>query len=181
MYSQPVSTTTTSSSTGFGLFGITIDLAIVALYVVSLWKIYGKAGKPGWAAIVPIYNVVVLLQIVERPVWWIILLLIPFVNIVISIILSIDLAKAFGKSGAWGFFMLALLGIIGYPMLAFGSSTFIGKGGSASAAGPAMAPPSQPTSQPPAPSASPIASSPIQPPAPSDSVTPPPVPPAPGA
>jgi len=60
-----------------------VYLAIVVLILISMWKIFTKAGKPGWAAIIPIYNIIVWLEIVNKPVWWIILLCIPFVNIVI--------------------------------------------------------------------------------------------------
>ncbi len=98
---------------------------ILVLMIASMWKIFSKAGKPGWAAIVPIYNIIVMLQIVGRPVWWIILLIIPIVSFVISIILCFDLAKAFGKGGGFGVGLL-LLGIIFMPILAFGSATYQG-------------------------------------------------------
>jgi len=108
----------------FGMFGL-ICLAFVVMMVAALWMIYAKAGKPGWAAIIPIYNIIVKLQIVGRPVWWILLLLIPLVNVVVWIILSIDLAKSFGKDLAYGI-GLALLPFIFHPMLAFGSATYVG-------------------------------------------------------
>lgn len=101
-----------------------IYLVIIVLFVVSGWKIYAKAGKPGWAAIIPIYNLYILLQIIGRPGWWLLLYLIPFVNIIISLITAIDLAKAFGKSTAFGVLGLWLFSIIGYPILAFGKSTY---------------------------------------------------------
>lgn len=103
-----------------------VQLVLMVLLVVSFWKIFTKAGKPGWAAIVPIYNLIVYLQIVNRPVWWIILLFIPIVNIVIAIILTNDLAKAFNKGIGWTIGML-LLGVVFYPMLAFGSDPFVGR------------------------------------------------------
>lgn len=101
-----------------------IYLAIIAIVIAGAWKMFVKAGQPGWAAIIPIYNVIVGLQIVRRPVWWIVLFFIPFVNIVMGIIIAIDLAKAFGRSPAFGVIMLWLLGIIGIPMLGFGSATY---------------------------------------------------------
>ena len=73
--------------------GLTITIALIA----GIWKTFEKAGKPGWAAIVPFYNLIVMLEIAGKPIWWIILFLIPFVNIIFSIILYIDLAKNFGK------------------------------------------------------------------------------------
>ena len=106
-------------------FGLIIDLAIIALYVASGWKIFEKAGKPGWAAIIPIYNVIVLLEIVGRPVWWVILMFIPLVNIVIFILVSIDLSKSFGHGTLYGL-GLFFLSFVFYPILAFGSDTYQG-------------------------------------------------------
>src|SRR3990172_3937961 len=80
-----------------GLFGL-IYLAIVVLMIASMWVVFTKAGQPGWAALIPIYNLIVLLQIVGRPIWWFLLMLIPFVGIIVGILVMIDLAKSFGKS-----------------------------------------------------------------------------------
>jgi hypothetical protein len=104
-------------------------LAIVLLFIVALWKVFTKAGQPGWAAIVPIYNAYILIKIAGRPGWWLLMLLIPFVNIVFSILLSIDIAKAFGQSAAWGVILLFLLCGIGYLILGFGSATYRGAPG----------------------------------------------------
>jgi Na+/glutamate symporter len=112
------------ASSGIGFLGVLIYIALVVFYIIAGWKIFVKAGKPGWACLIPIYNIIVMLDIVKRPIWWLILFFIPFVNIIITIILSIDMAKAFGKSAAFGFFMLFILGFIGSPMLAFGSATY---------------------------------------------------------
>src|SRR5258705_3521456 len=86
----------------FGGAFMLVTLAVVLLIFVSLWKIFEKAGKPGWAGIVPIYNIIVLLEIVGRPLWWIVLMFVPCVSIVVGIILCIDLAKSFGKDVAYG-------------------------------------------------------------------------------
>lgn len=102
---------------------IIIYLLIFAFIVAAWWKVFEKAGKPGWAAIVPIYNVVVLLEIAGRPVWWVILLFIPLVNLAVSVIIGIDVAKAFGKGTGFGV-GLALLGFIFYPILGFGDATY---------------------------------------------------------
>lgn len=107
-----------------GIIGV-IYLAIIVISVISLWKIFTKAGEPGWAAIVPIYNLVVLLKIVGKPIWWIVLLLIPCVNFIILILLCLELAKAFGKSGGFGV-GLALLSPIFMPILAFGDAKYVG-------------------------------------------------------
>ena len=113
------------AATGLGMGMIILYLAIIVFLVACFWKVFTKAGKPGWAAIVPIYNLIVLLEIVGKPAWWVILMLIPCVNIVIMFIVYIELAKAFGQSTGFGI-GLALLGIVFLPILAFGSSTYIG-------------------------------------------------------
>jgi hypothetical protein len=94
------------------------------LIIIAGWKVFVKAGKPGWAIIIPIYNVIVLCQVAGKPGWWVILYLIPIVNIVIAIIVAVNLAKAFGKSGAFGFFLLFLLNIIGLFVLGFGKAQY---------------------------------------------------------
>lgn len=104
-----------------------VYLAIILLIVISMWKIFTKAGKPGWAAIIPIYNLIVLLEIINKPVWWIILLLIPFVNIIFMIIVMHQLSLAFGQ-GIGMTLLLIFLPFIGYPMLAFGSAQYVGTG-----------------------------------------------------
>jgi hypothetical protein len=75
-------------------------LAIIGL--VGMWKVFTKAGKPGWGCIIPIYNVYLLLQIAGRPGWWLILFLIPVVNLIMAFIVSLDVARNFGKSGGFG-------------------------------------------------------------------------------
>lgn len=101
-----------------------VSIAIGILMIVSMWIIFKKAGKPGWAAIVPIYNTIIMLEIAKKPIWWIILYFIPFVNIVISIIVIYNLALTFGKSG--GFTLgLIFLPFIFYPILAFGKSAYM--------------------------------------------------------
>jgi hypothetical protein len=102
-----------------------IWLVFLLIVVVSLWKIFEKAGEPGWAALIPIYNVIIMLKIVGRPIWWIVLLLIPFVNIIFGIILYLDLAKAYNKSTGFAVGLI-LLGFIFLPILAFDSSEYVG-------------------------------------------------------
>lgn len=103
--------------------GIILYLAIVIFMIASLWKIFTKAGQPGWACIVPIYNLVVLLKIVNKPLWWIILMLIPIVNIVVLIIVINALSKSFGKGVGFTIGLL-FLGFIFYPILGFGDATY---------------------------------------------------------
>jgi len=94
--------------------------------LLSMWKIFTKAGQPGWAAIIPIYNIVVLLQVVKKPVWWILLMLIPLVNFIILILVFVELAKVFGKGAGFGVGLI-LLGFIFMPMLAFGDAQYQGE------------------------------------------------------
>src|SRR5881409_1974885 len=101
------------------IFGLLIAL----LLIVAMWKVFTKAGQPGWASIIPIYNLYIWCKIVGRPWWWILLMLIPLVNFVVAIILCIDLAKSFGKGAGFGI-GLALLGVIFLPILGFGSAQY---------------------------------------------------------
>ena len=98
-------------------------LALIIFVIAGLWKVFTKAGQPGWAAIIPIYNLFIMLKIAGRPAWWLLLFLIPLVNIVIAILVAIDVAKAFGKGAGFGL-GLVFLGFIFYPILGFGSATY---------------------------------------------------------
>ena len=93
---------------------------VIILLIAAMWKVFSKAGQPGWACIIPIYNLYVLCKIAGRPGWWVLLLLIPFVNFIILIILDIDIAKAFGKGAGFGIGLL-LLPFIFFPVLGFGN------------------------------------------------------------
>ena len=104
---------------------IIFGLLVALLLIVAMWKVFTKAGQPGWASIIPIYNLYIWCKIVGRPWWWILLMLVPFVNFIICIILCIDLAKSFGKGVGFGI-GLALLGIIFFPILGFGSAQYQG-------------------------------------------------------
>lgn len=126
-----VQTYSSSTTSGLGSLMFTgvfllVELVIILFSVICMWRIFTKAGRPGWASIIPIYNVIVELEIIGRPAWWIILLFIPIVNVVISIMMAIELGKCFSKSTLWGIFLLILLPFIGLPILAFDSSTYSG-------------------------------------------------------
>ena len=108
-----------------GAGGSLVGLVVGLLVIAGLWKIFAKAGKPGWAAIIPIYNLIVLLQIAGKPLWWIVLFLIPVVNIVAAVMVFVSVAKAFGKGTGFAIGML-LLGPIFIPILGFGSAKYIG-------------------------------------------------------
>lgn len=110
---------------GIGVIGLLIYLAIIVVVIAGIWKVFVKAGQPGWAAIIPIYNIFVLLKIVGRPAWWLLLFFVPLVNIVVAIMLAIDVAKAFGKGVGFGI-GLAFLAPIFYPILGFGGASYQG-------------------------------------------------------
>lgn len=118
-------------------------ILLVALFMlVCNWFIFKKAGRPGWAALIPYYNTYVLIQIVGRPMWffWAILVssvvvAIPVIGVflsflsiltlVLTIIITVDLAKVFGKTG-WFAVLMIFLPIVGYPILAFGPAKYLG-------------------------------------------------------
>ncbi len=103
---------------------IILYFAIIIALIASIWKVFVKAGKPGWAAIVPIYNIIVMLEIVGKPLWWIVLMFIPIANFVVAIIIAMEMAERFGKSKGWGVIFLVFLGFIGYPILGFGDAQY---------------------------------------------------------
>ena len=109
-----------------GCFSIMVILAVMAVVIIGMWKVFEKAGKPGWAAFVPIYNMIVLLEIVGKPLWWILLMFIPVVNLVIAIIVLLELAKAFGKGVEFAVGLL-LLPFVFYPILGFGDAKYLGR------------------------------------------------------
>jgi hypothetical protein len=110
---------------GMSAVGIIIMLAIMVFFIATMWKLFTKAGKPGWASLVPIYNLVVYLEIVGRPVWWIVLMILPIVSFIVLIVMTVDLAKSFGKGGGFAVGLI-FLGFIFYPILAFGSAQYVG-------------------------------------------------------
>ncbi len=102
-----------------------IWLAIAVLIIVAFWKVFTKAGEPGWAAIVPIYNLIVLLKIAGKPLWWIVLCIIPLVNLIPGIMVPIAIAEKFGKGIGFAIGLI-LLPFIFYPILGFGDARYRG-------------------------------------------------------
>jgi uncharacterized membrane protein len=98
------------------------------IMIIATWKLFTKAGKPGWASLIPIYRGIIFLEIIGKPIWWIFLFLIPLVNIVFLIIAVNDLSKSFGKDIVMTL-LLILLPFIGFPMLAFGDARYLGPAG----------------------------------------------------
>lgn len=137
MYSTMYADSLAETSMIAGILGfisayMVVIIALVVLSIVATWKIYSKAGKPGWASLVPIYNLVVKFQIVGLNPWLLCIMLIPFVGgiagIVFGIMVPFRLAKSYGKDIGWGF-GLWLLPSIFQLILAFGKSEYVGPNG----------------------------------------------------
>jgi hypothetical protein len=111
------------ASDGLGPTFWIIWCVVVIIQIAAMWKVFEKAGKPGWAAIIPIYNVIVILDIAGKPWWWILLCLIPLVNIVVLIIVYISLARNFGKGVGFALGLM-FLSFIFFPILAWGDAQY---------------------------------------------------------
>jgi hypothetical protein len=104
---------------------IVFGIVVTVIEIVALWFIFEKAKEPGWAAIIPIYNYLIFIKVAGKPWWYILLLLIPIVNLVIYIIILNGLSKSFGKSEGFtvGLFFLRFIFL---PILGFGKAQFVG-------------------------------------------------------
>jgi hypothetical protein len=100
-----------------------IYLGVIVLSIAGMWKVFTKAGQPGWAVLIPFYNMYVLLKIVGRPGWWLILFFIPIVGLIVAVIVYYELSKSFGK-GAGFFLGMFFLPFIFIPILGFGDSRY---------------------------------------------------------
>jgi hypothetical protein len=100
-----------------------VGLAIALMMIASMWKVFTKAGQPGWAVLVPVYNIVILLKITGKPMWWLAFFFVPVANFVVMIMIVIALAKSFGKSTGFGLGML-FFGFVFYPILGFGDAQY---------------------------------------------------------
>ena len=99
-----------------------LQFAVFIIMIAGSWKVFDKAGQPGWAILIPIYNLYVTLKVAGRPGWWLILFIIPLVNL-IFIIIPFDIAGKFGKGIGYGFGLL-FLPFIFYPILGFGNARY---------------------------------------------------------
>ena len=123
-YNAADTTGVAAALAGVSLVTSIISIAVSLLIIISMWKIFTKNGKPGWAAIIPIYNIIVMLQIAELPTWYLVLFLVPFANIYVLIKIYAGLAKKEGKST--GFVVgMVFLPVIFFPILAFGKSNVV--------------------------------------------------------
>ncbi len=108
----------------FSGIGVLIYIAIIFVLIAAQWKVFEKAGKPGWACLIPIYSTIVLLEIVGKPIWWLFMYLIPIVNLIFLVWTINMLSKSFGKDE--GFTVgLVFLPFVFYPMLGFGDAQYV--------------------------------------------------------
>lgn len=106
------------SGGGAGIFG-------GLLGIICFWILFSKAGKPGWAAIIPLYSLYTAFDVAWGRPWYFLLMLIPLVNLVVYIIFLVKLSYAFGKGGGFAVGLI-LLPILFLPILALGSSEYVG-------------------------------------------------------
>ena len=114
---------TAPSSGTFMVIGVVYLAVILFLFIIPVWRIFSKAGEPGWGSIVPIYNIYLMCKICSRPGLWVLLCCIPLVNIIIGIVLSVDLAKAFGKGTGYAVGLIFLSPVF-LPMLGYGKAEY---------------------------------------------------------
>lgn len=107
------------------IFVVLLQLLIFVVVIAAFWKVFVKAGHPGWASLIPIYNIYILCKIAGRPGWWVVLCFIPIINLIALVIISLDIAKAFGKSALFAV-GLFLLSPIFYAILGFGPAQYQG-------------------------------------------------------
>jgi hypothetical protein len=103
-----------------------IQVALTVLLIIAAWKMFKKAHQAGWKVLIPIYNFIVLLKIAGRPWWWLILYFVPLLNLIILLIISLDIAKAFGRSKLFGIFGLFIFSAVGVLILGFGDAKYVG-------------------------------------------------------
>jgi Family of unknown function (DUF5684) len=128
---RPLLAQETEYSTSYSTSGQVSPMFLIAwgvvmlLMLAAMWKMFTKAGQPGWAILIPIYNLYVMCKIAGRPGWWLLLMLIPFVNFIVAIILYVDIAKNFGNGAGFAIGML-FLPFVFFPILGFGSAQYQG-------------------------------------------------------
>jgi len=103
----------------------TIGGIMALIGIIAHWKIFTKAGRPGWASLIPIYNLYVLAKIVGKRGWYLLWFIVPIANIVVGIKLTHYLSKSFGKDAGFTLGLL-FLSFIFYPILAFGDAKYQG-------------------------------------------------------
>src|SRR5262245_49189886 len=105
-----------------GVF-LLVWLAVVVLIIAGYWKTFEKAGKPGWAAIIPIYNLIVLAEVAGKPGWWGLLVFVPCVGFVFWFLMLLEIAKKFGQDALYAV-LLFFFPYIMFPILGFGGARY---------------------------------------------------------
>lgn len=124
-YDSSLSEGMTVAATIFVIIISIIALAAAVVQIIGMWKMFKKAGKGGWEAIIPIYNYIVLIEISGLPMWYIALFFVPFANIYAMIMVNIEIAHRFGKTTGFGV-LAAFFPYVCYPILGLGSSRYSG-------------------------------------------------------
>ena len=106
-----------------GMIFMAVWLVVCLTILAGVWKVFTKAGQPGWGVLVPIYNTYLMTKIAQRPAWWLILMFIPVVNIIVHVVLSMDIARHFGKGAGFG---VGLACFVFYPLIGFGGAQYDG-------------------------------------------------------
>lgn len=119
-----MSLATMNASDEAGFMSLILAVIIGLIVVAAWWQVFEKAKQPGWAAIIPIYNAYILLKVAKRPGWWLLLYLIPVVNLFTHAVVAADVAERFNKSTLFGIFWIWLFSPIGMIILGFGDAKY---------------------------------------------------------
>jgi uncharacterized membrane protein YhaH (DUF805 family) len=123
---QSVSTSSVGDGAAISTITLVVYVGIIVLTLAGYWRMLSKAGRPGWAVIVPIYGAVQLLQLSGRSGWWVLAMMVPFLNLFTAIRLAFELARVFGRGIGFGFGLL-FLPFIFAPVLGFGDAEYVGR------------------------------------------------------
>ncbi len=100
-----------------------IYLAITVAIIAGMWRLFEKANQPGWGVLIPVYNVILMLKVAGKPLWWLVLFMIPLVNIIFCILVPLAIARNFGKGVGYGIGLI-VLPFIFYPLLGFSDAEY---------------------------------------------------------
>lgn len=112
----------------FVILELALIIVVGGIFWAALWRVFTKAGRPGWEALIPIYSIYVMCKIVGRPGWWWAMMFVPFAGAIFLILIYIDLARSFGKTDAFAVGLI-LLSLVFFPILAWGKSVYLGPAG----------------------------------------------------
>lgn len=98
---------------------VILTILFFILTVVSLYKIFQKAGKKGWESLIPMYNLWIWLKIIDKPAWWFAFLLVPYINVFVLLLMIVEILKCFEKNGLGAQALSVLVPFFYLPWLAF--------------------------------------------------------------